>query len=153
MIKIIQRVRDFFRKGSEFPKPFFGLSWEEFSGERKRVNKLIKYINDHKVTSGDHLSRNPSLFFLVYNTRKRINDTIDALESHSNAQAPLRKMRAACQKILLEFTLLDTTPKQLEEYKWNFLKTINIQVAVLMNTYWIELDEELPELQINTSLV
>ncbi len=153
MIKLIQRVRDFFKKGSEFPKPFFGLSWAEFSDERKQVNKLIKYINDNKITSGDYLSRNPSLFFLVYNTRKKINDTIDGLEIHSNAQAPLRKMRAACQKILLEFTLLDTTPKQLEEYKWNFLKTINIQVAVLMNTYWIELDEELPELQINTSLV
>ena len=153
MIKIIQRVRDFFKKGSEFPKPFFGLSWEEFSDERKKVNKLIKYINDHKVTSGDYLSRNPSLFFLVYNTRMKINATIESMGEDANAQAPLRKMRAACQKILVEFTLLDVTPKQLEEYKWNFLKTINIQVAVLMNTYWIELDEELPELQINTSLV
>ncbi len=153
MLKILKSLSNFFRKSSEFPKPFLGKSWEEFKTERKAVNNLIKYLNDKRVTSGDHLSRNPNLFFIIYNTRKIINTTIDGLEKGSNALGPLRKMRVACQRLLLDFALLDITPQQMEEAKWNFLKTLNIQVAVLMNNYWIELDDELPELNINTTLV
>ena len=153
MKKIINRVLNFFRKSKEFPKPFLGMSWEEFSVERKEVNNLIKVINDYKIISRRALVILPNPFFKVLDISKQIERILDELEDSSIAVVPLKKMRASCQRFLREMASMDITPSQHHEMYRNFSNAVKIQCAVLISDFWIELDENFEEIEINTSLV
>lgn len=150
---IINRLLSFFKKTKEFPKPYLGMSWEEFNVERKEVNKLIKVINDHKIISRHALVKHPNPFFKILDLNKKIDNIINQMDESSVAVAPLRKMRASCQRFLRDFSSMDITPSQYHEMYRNFSNTLKIQCAVLINEFWIVLDENLEELEINTTLV
>lgn len=153
MKRIINQVLNFFRRSKEFPKPFLGMSWEEFSVERKEINNLIKIINDYKIISRRALVKHPNPFFKVLDINKRIDKILSELEESSVAKMPLKKMRTSCQRFLREMASMDITPSQHHEMYRNFSNTVKIQCAVLINDFWIELDENFEEIEINTSLV
>lgn len=153
MKKIINLVLSFFRKSKEFPKPFLGMSWEEFSVERKEINNLIKVINDYKIISRRALVKHPNPFFKVLDISKRLDVILNQLESNSAAVMPLKKMRASCHRFLKEMASMDITPSQHHEMYRNFSNTVKIQCAVLISDFWIELDENFEEIEINTTLV
>ena len=150
---IISRLLSFFKKTKEFPKPYLGMSWEEFNVERKEVNKLIKVINDHKIISRHALVKHPNPFFKILDLNQKIELIIAQLDHSSVAVAPLRKMKMSCQKFLRDYSSMDMTPAQYYEMYRNFSNTLKIQCAVLISEFWIVLDENLEELEINTSLV
>ncbi|MEL6562074.1 MAG: hypothetical protein AAFQ94_28060 [Bacteroidota bacterium] len=153
MKKIINQILSFFRKSKEFPKPFLGMSWEEFSIERKEVNNLIKVINDYKIISRRALVKHPNPFFKVLDISKRLDAILNELEGNSAAVMPLKKMRASCHRFLKEMASMDITPSQHHEMYRNFSNTVKIQCAVLISDFWIELDENFEEIEINTTLV
>ncbi|MEL7146600.1 MAG: hypothetical protein AAFO69_09555 [Bacteroidota bacterium] len=153
MRDFFNRLLSFFRKTKEFPKPYLGMSWEEFNAERKEVNKLIKVINDHKIISRFSLIKHPNPFFKILDLNKKIGSIIEQMDESSLALVPLRKMRVSCQRFLHDYSSMDMTPSQYHEMYRNFTNTLKIQCAVLINEFWIVLDEELEELEINTSLV
>lgn len=129
------------------------MSWDEFSEERKEVNKLIKVINDYKIISRKSLVKHPNPFFKVLDISRRIDGILENLESSSDAIVPLRKMRASCHRFLRELASMDITPSQYHEIYRNFSNGVKIQCAVLIDEFWIELDENFEEIEINTSLV
>lgn len=153
MKKIINQILSFFRKSKEFPKPFLGMSWEEFSVERKEINNLIKVINDYKIISRKALVKHPNPFFKVLDISKRLDEILNDLEGSSAAVMPLKKMRASCHRFLKEMASMDITPSQHHEMYRNFSNTVKIQCAVLISDFWIELDENFEEIEINTTLV
>ena len=153
MQNILNYIINFFKKSKEFPKPYFGRSWEEFSLERKEVNKLIKVINDHKIVSRKALVKQHNPFFKILDLNKKIDAVIGKLDDTSLALVPLRKMRYSCQKFLQELSTMNFTPSQYHEMHRNLSNTVKIQCAVLIDEFWIVLDENLEEMEINTSLV
>ncbi len=153
MIRIFNFLVSFFVKSKQFPKPFLGISWEEFDVERKEINQFIKLINDYKITSGNGFTLQPTLFFRVLEINKKIDSILDTLENTSSAIEPLKKMRTSCQRFMNELLPMDITNNQHQEVSRNFVNTIKIQCAVLIDCFWIELDENFEELEINTSLI
>jgi len=153
MRRFVNQILNFFRKSKEFPKPFLGMSWEEFSVERKEINKLIKAINDYKIISRKALVKHPNPFFKVLDISKRLEVIINELDDDSLAIMPLRKMRTSCQRFLREMASMDITPSQHHEMYRNFSNTVKIQCAVLISDFLIVLDENFEEIEINTELV
>ncbi|MGB3468331.1 MAG: hypothetical protein WBA74_23800 [Cyclobacteriaceae bacterium] len=153
MKKIIDQLLNFFKRSKEFPKPFLGMSWDEFSEERKEINRLIKVINDYKIISKKSLIKHPNPFFKVLDITKRIESILVNLDDTSDAIVPLRKLRASCQRFMRELASMDITPSQYHEIYRNFSNGVKIQCAVLISEFWIELDENFEEIEINTSLV
>ena len=153
MREIFNKLVSLFRKSKQFPKPFLGISWEEFSDERKEIKRILKLVNDFKIISRTALIKHPNPFFKILSLSKEIEKSIVVLDENSSAIIPLKKLKYSCNRFMADLATLDVRPAQYHEIHRNFSNSVKIQCAVLLNEFWIELDENYEQIQINTSLV
>jgi phosphoribosylformylglycinamidine (FGAM) synthase PurS component len=120
--------KELIRAITGFSTPVFGISWNAPEGERKKIRRLIVYLEDRRALSSDHTLRHDAVIGAsgsssiqhyiqsVLEIRQNISVTLQDLDENSKAVPHLRNMRAICRKLLSNPIIQHASEFQQQDY-------------------------------------
>lgn len=83
--------------------PFFGVSWTPPDTHREVARKLITFLEDRRALYNPYDMETPVwVIESVLEIRRRLTETLGALDEDADISPHLRAMRAACRKFMDE---------------------------------------------------
>ncbi len=153
MKQLWKKIINFFKKNKDFPKPYLGATWNEYLEDRKLIIKILKHLSNSHITSEEFVRNTSFINYLVWINLRKIRATLNKLNRNSEAKTSLSKMKHSCIKFLSNQLPLDCTQEQYDLNVKYFVRTFNLQAAVLIDLYGIEIDDELKYLELDYSLI